>query len=442
MKIKLIIAAAFMAANTAAQDVRNDISRNPDIAGCNYMAYPGPRQTSLTPSPQGYTPFYISHYGRHGSRYLISQNDYDAPLRKLRLANERQLLTDKGKEVLTKVERMKAESNNRLGELTPLGAQQHRDIARRMVERFPEVFSDSVTVNAKSTVVIRCILSMENELMQMAAMKPTLQFVHDASQHDMYYMNQSTKLLDSLKNQPQVKEAIKTFNDTHSHSDRLMNMLFTCKEQDSNNPTAAADIIMSKERQKQLYKQLIDLATALQNTELRHEFTLYDIFNTDELYENWQRTNAWWYQNNGFSPLTGSLQPYSQRNLLRKIIEETDSCLKLKDPGATLRFGHEGMVMSLTCLLDINNNAVATSLDSLEQHQWLSHNIFPMACNLQFVFYRDNNESSAPILLKVLLNENEATLPIATNTPPYYRWDDFRKYALDILDKYPQSQGQ
>ena len=199
---------------------------------------------------------------------------------------------------------------------------------------------------------------------------------------------------------------------------------------------------MSKERQKQLYKQLIDLATALQNTELRHEFTLYDIFNTDELYENWQRTNAWWYQNNGFSPLTGSLQPYSQRNLLRKIIEETDSCLKLKDPGATLRFGHEGMVMSLTCLLDINNNAVATSLDSLEQHQWLSHNIFPMACNLQFVFYRDNNDSSAPILLKVLLNENEATLPIATNTPPYYRWDDFRKYALDILDKYPQSQGQ
>ncbi|MBO7371453.1 MAG: histidine-type phosphatase, partial [Bacteroidales bacterium] len=24
---------------------------------------------SLTPAPKGYRPFYISHYGRHGSRY-------------------------------------------------------------------------------------------------------------------------------------------------------------------------------------------------------------------------------------------------------------------------------------------------------------------------------------------------------------------------------------
>ena len=59
------------------------------------------------------------------------------------------------------------EAYNRWGELTPLGAEQHKQIARRMYKRFPSVFKDSVWVDAKSTVVIRCILSMENELQEL-----------------------------------------------------------------------------------------------------------------------------------------------------------------------------------------------------------------------------------------------------------------------------------
>ena len=55
---------------------------------------------------------------------------------------------------------MYAEAYNRWGELTPLGAEQHKQIARRMYKRFPSVFKDSVWVDAKSTVVIRCILSI------------------------------------------------------------------------------------------------------------------------------------------------------------------------------------------------------------------------------------------------------------------------------------------
>ena len=71
------------------------------------------------------------------------------------------VLTSKGKETIAKIRRMYAEAYNRWGELTPLGAEQHKQIARRMYKRFPSVFKDSVWVDAKSTVVIRCILSME-----------------------------------------------------------------------------------------------------------------------------------------------------------------------------------------------------------------------------------------------------------------------------------------
>ena len=34
-----------------------------------YYAYPV-TETTLADAPEGYEPFYISHYGRHGSRWL------------------------------------------------------------------------------------------------------------------------------------------------------------------------------------------------------------------------------------------------------------------------------------------------------------------------------------------------------------------------------------
>ena len=78
---------------------------------------------------------------------------------------------------------MYEDSYKRWGELTPLGAEQHRQIARRMYERFPSVFADSVWVDAKSTVVIRCILSMENELLELLRHNPRLRILHDGSKY-------------------------------------------------------------------------------------------------------------------------------------------------------------------------------------------------------------------------------------------------------------------
>ena len=61
-----------------AQASLEEIAATPGKAGGVYYAYPEP-EILQTPAPAGYKPFYISHYGRHGSRYLISDNDYTAP---------------------------------------------------------------------------------------------------------------------------------------------------------------------------------------------------------------------------------------------------------------------------------------------------------------------------------------------------------------------------
>ena len=52
-----------------------------------------------------------------------------------------------------------------------------------------------------------------------------------------------------------------------------------------------------------------------------------------------------------------------------------------------------------------------------------------MAGNLQIVFYRKNAADKDP-LIKVLLNEKEATLPLSSDLAPYYRWSDVRNFLL------------
>ena len=424
-KLFFIIPALMLALTATAQQARKDFKRDITLSASNYVAYPGP-QKALTPAPKGYTPYYISHYGRHGSRYLIGTNDYERPYDMLLKAQKQGMLTAKGEETLSKIKTIKDEAWKRDGELTLRGAEQHRGIAKRMYERFPEVFKGDVRVDAKSTIVIRCILSMENALQQLKAMNPKLDIRHDASEHDMWYMNFDDKKLFSKRMPKEAKEAYDAFSKKHENYEKTMRKIF-------NNETYWRDSIDASWLGDRLFK----LASNMQSTELRHTISLYDLFDEYHIYYFWLRNNAWWYINYGPSPLNGGTQPYSQRNLLKMIIHEADSCLKLKAPGATLRYGHDTMVMPLTCLLNINGTGKQIAdLEQIDDEGWNNYRIFPMACNLQFVFYR--KAGSEDIIFKILDNEDEATLPIKTDIAPYYHWNDFKKYCNEILSKYEE----
>lgn len=411
-----------------AQNPRQDFKNNRDMAADGYWAYPGPT-SQLTPAPEGYTPYYISHYGRHGSRWFINPKDYEEPVSILNEADKAGKLTATGKDVLRKMKLLADAARDRYGELTPLGAEQHKGIALRMIRNFPEVFAGVTNIDARSTVVIRCILSMENALQQLLTVNPQLRITHDASYHDMYYMNLADKKLEGMKFTDATKKIFRAFEDKYIKPDRLMNELFNDKDYWKKNVKAQA-----------LFSKLIKNAGNIQSTELRHQISLWPLFNDTEIYNNWKTNNAWWYITYGGSPLSGGVQPFTQRNLLRNIILTADSCLRLAHPGATLRYGHDTMVMPLTCLLDLDGlGKTINNLEDIDREKWCDYNIFPMGCNIQFVFYRKSGadpSDTSDILVKVLRNENEATLPIPTDMAPYYHWNDVRAYYLKKLDSY------
>lgn len=409
-----------------AQTIRDEIRQDIRRSGSNYMAYLEP-QRQLTEAPAGMTPFYISHYGRHGSRYHNKPETYDIPYHILASADSMGKLTVLGQDVMERLDRIRHDAEDRWGELTTLGAQQHQEIARRMMERFPEVFTDKVDIEARSTTVTRCILSMENAMMQMARTNPKLDIHHNATERDMYYLNQQDKKLFAQKMDSATWEYYMTFTRTLEKNDRLMQTLF--------NDTA---YIRQHVNGGKLNYYLFKVASNIQSTNLRKELALYDIFTEEEIYNNWQKENAWWYICFGAATVNGGRQPYTQRNLLRKIIAEADSCIQLKVPSVNLRYGHETIVMPLVCLLDINGYGLATDdLASLAQRNWANYKIFPMACNLQLVFYR-RHPQDRDVVFKVLLNEEEATLPLPSDMAPYYRWNDFKEYYLRKLDAYQE----
>ncbi len=414
---------ATLVINVCAQTARQQIEENRFVCASNYLDYDNyPATEKLTPAPKGYEMFYLSHYGRHGARWLLSENDYLSVIRPMRKADDEGKLTAQGAELLEKLEQFYPSSVNRLGDLTTVGERQHHGIGKRMTEHFPELFkTKNLPVDARSTVVIRCILSMTAECEEITAFNPTAKVHNDVSESLQYYLNEPRKGLVKA-NGRKGNDVIDSFRNKFTHPDRLLNALFNDRQWTKDNLNEGS-----------FMRRLFDIATNMQSHDQFEE--ILDLFTVDECYDLWRIRNIDWYVHYGPSPLSQSVMPFSQRNLLKNIIETADTVTQKQ---VTLRFGHEVCVMPLACLLELGKcGSVVEDLDTLD-NVWRNYDIFPMACNVQLAFYRPKKGKTGDILVKALLNEREMSLPVNTDRFPYYKWNELRKYYLDKIARYDE----
>ena len=387
------------------QPVVELIEKNPAYASCNYSIYPDSIPDNLTPAPSGKRPFYISHYGRHGSRYISNRKGYDTPYKMMLRAGAVDELTPVGKKVLDEMTLILNDTEGRM-------------------QRFPEVFEGAAHVNAQSTVAARCVVSMGYSMLEMSQINPQLQITMRTSKRDQDYMNHQD--LRSRENYmtPEAQKAFDAYTAPRMGNSRLMEQIFK-------NPDIVKEIV----DESFFNYYLMKMGLFVLNTHLSDHTYLMSLFTTEELYRMWQIDNVLWYIQHGACKLNGGKQPHTQKTLLRKLIADADSCLQLPRPGAQLRFGHDTVILPLVCLMGINGYDLATdNLDDLEAKGWWCSSIFPMGANLQFIFYRSNPKDQ-DVLVKVLLNEQEAALPIATDCAPYYHWTDFRRYCMEKLEQ-------
>ena len=439
MALALMVSIHLPAQTTA----RTQIKANRWLAGSNYLDYDrayGDGHDAMTPAPKGYEPYYLTHYGRHGSRWLLGDGDYLSAIRPLRKAKEQGKLTAKGQETLAELERFFPTTQGRMGDLTTVGERQHHGIGRRMVKHFPEIFlKKNVKIDARSTVVNRCILSMIAECEELMAANPTAHIHNDVSESLQYYLNQPWR--GEVRRQSGKRgRAMDGVREKYTHPERLATVLF-------NDPKWAADSLNLGSFMRHLFEVATNMQSHDGDLDKRLHVSndtdagkdLLDLFTDDELYDQWRIRNVDWYLGYGAAPQTGSVMPFSQKNLLKNILETADTITQVQ---ATLRFGHEVCVMPLACLLELGGNgAKVDNLDELDAY-WRNYEIFPMACNVQLIFYRPKKGKAGDILVKGLLNEREMSLPVPTTQHPYYKWADLRNYYMKKIADFEKLEAE
>ena len=106
--------AIILAFTATAQSARELILSDSSYALGVYRLYPT-QFKEQTPAPKGYKPFYISHYGRHGSRYVLRDEKYDRAYRVFEDAAYFGKLTPYGKEIYDRLTRAKRDAYGRGG---------------------------------------------------------------------------------------------------------------------------------------------------------------------------------------------------------------------------------------------------------------------------------------------------------------------------------------
>ena len=419
-QILLVVSSmAFACLSVFAQTTKEEMFEDLNRTGSVYYAYPITESLN-TKAPKGYTPFYISHYGRHGSRFLNNYEDYVPAYKALQAAEKANALTEVGKDLLTRMHEICAEAEGTTGELTPLGRRQHRGIAERMYKAFPEVFENHDSISARASTVHRCGMSMMAFCDRLKEIDPKLKIYGEMDKRYMSYIINNTPEAQEFMRHSTAPwyEEYRKFKDAHIPTDRLINLIFSDK-----------DFVKKQVNPKEFVWCLYMISCDLQDMETK--VTLYDIFEKEELFDLWQCLNARFHFMMGNAKEGKGVVPAKGKNLLRNILETADKEIAHQTVAATLRFGHDTGITPLISLMEVNNCAAQTPTMEDTYKYWADYKISPMGANIQFIFFNKKNGGVDDILVKVLYNEREAKLPVKTDCFPFYKWTDFREFYYE-----------
>ena len=425
-KLLILIATAIIGTSTAkAQSVQKELQTDVNRAAGMFYALPIGKMPKDTPAPAGKKPFYINHYGCPGSYYLDKKEYYTETYATFAKADSLGKLTKLGKDVFRRIKLLCQDAQDRDGELTPIGAQQSRNMVKQLVERYPDMITPDGYYSVRSIVENRCIMTMQEGLLQLSAMHQPIIARSKASLQENRFMNPVDKQLTSQRTDSLTMLHYNRFVSLNSSDNRLMQSLF-------NDPF----YVVSSIDVPKLARQLFILAGNVQHANINKKVTLWDIFTDKEIHQHWRKQNAWHYINYGGCTLNGGYQAYLQRATLRNMMHMGDSVLKRYSPLMHLRYTNANVIMSLACLMDLNGYGVHTAnLDSLEDYGWANYRIAPLGGSIMMIHYRTDHDDP-DVLVKVLLNGEEARLPIPTDCAPYYHWQDVKLYYLRKLYRY------
>ena len=402
-------------------------SKNPELSAGNLCGY-FPQDTLVSEAPKGYKPFYISHISRHGSRYLgKSASKYFRAIDSLDVYAAKGMLTADGLSLREDLRIMYDMTKDHYGELTELGAMEHRQICSRMVRHYPEVFSDRKRSRAEafSTGSSRVIASMNAFTSELASRSPNLEIKtfetdwgDDIRSQEVIGCN---NLIDDAmkeevsKEYERLRQLAKAINggegDFHVFAERIFM-----------EPKAIPDSIVYF-----LAKYSYKVLKTGRLTEPATMPSMGKYYTASELYALWVANGINWFRYLNLPGYASPMVTMRGYGILDRIVKDADKAIK---PGstaaATLRFSHDTYLLPLMAAIPLEGTVLDCDRTELME-KFQEFNYICPGCNVQLVFYRKDDGS--PILVKFLLNEKETLIHgLAPRTACYYDWESVKQF--------------
>lgn len=408
----------------------DEIRRDPERAGGVY--YVTDLSHPMTPAPKGYKPFYINGYFRHGARHIDDAQTYPAIYGVLEKAHATNNLTDFGKAIYERLAPFKMNVFYKEGDLTQIGYRQAREIGRRMVLNYPEVFEGDPYLKANATNVLRVAATMQAVSSGILSLRPELEWAEiDNSRSFLPALNPYGSVCPDrhpidgyiLGKENSWYAKYRAYMNEKLDIDAFFARLFVDPAQ------------IEKEYDKHDLIHRFWLMASLMQC-LDRQVPLWDLFTEDEILSWAEIENYKYFAQKGPEPSSHGRSWGLGSRTLRHLLEESAEDLVRKRHGINLNFGHDGVLMALLTNLQVGNWARKAHDSGEALRSWRYWDI-PMGANLQMIFYR--SEDNADILVKFMLNEKDLQLPLNAVEASYYRWEEVYNFYMNHCDKVEKS---
>jgi hypothetical protein len=411
MRKALYLFAAFLVGLSAfAQPHRSEaavraLMEDPSRAGNNTNSYEF-REIRDTKPPKGYKPFYISHYGRHGSRSNWGGKSYEDLIATLEQGKQMGILTPGGDSLLTAARSVLAFYDGMDGRLSQRGVREHTAIAERMYKRYPQVFKGDKMVRAFGSQVQRCLISMNAFTTSLVRQNPKLYFYLDTGEKFQLYLNNEQGW--QSKTGPAMMKAMQVVRAMPDDTTGVLSRIFTDVDK------ARTFVKSSRSLTENVWN------TAIISEDFDIPDNLFRFLPFDALYKRWAQSNVMLYTGHCNSVESGNDRVPMAESCVQDIVAKADECIATGKYAADLRFGHDYPLMALVNYLGIEGVGERIPAEEICD-RWLGFWNIPMASNLQIIFYRNK---AGDVIVKFLYQEEEKLLRgLEPFYGPYYKWE-------------------
>lgn len=368
-----------------------------------------------TPVPDGYSPFYISAYIRHGSRGNVGVN-YTPVIEAFSNAHNLGVLNTEGEQAFQQIKSIFALDNGTDGNLTARGAREHKQIANRMLSKYRNLFlSGTRRIRAVSSTSPRCQESMNAFIDELNLLNSQLYVDSYTGKQYMTYMSSAAPAEVKAVASEKYREYLSLHDPDTTY---FASHVFSDMDAGRDAIGGSIEKMMSGVKSFAAISGAYDL-----------DKTLINLFQIEDLRHYSRALSQYIYicQCNSIEYGNLSMAVRGVGALIEDFVDKTDSVILEREYVADLRFGHDSQLMSFCAKIGLKGIGERLSIE--EGLNWQGWLYTPFAANFYMVFYKNE---SGNVLVKCFINEHETTL-LGLSGGPYYTWDNLKDYLNSLL---------